>query len=245
MPNYKKTTKAGNVLEVEVFHSRTVGKRVPRQPNTNETPEDKKQRNLFQARRKLSHLINANFSKNDLFLTLTFRGKQQPTYETAEKALRQFTRAIRTIRKLRGYSPLKYVAVIEDSTRPHIHMVMSKMNIDEVFDVWEHGKVLSSRLEPNGEYTGLAYYITKDPKRDHKKRWSQSRNLHEPVPEYEEISKAEAEADIEKPQGYRLVYHTRTYIDEIGLYQYSKFVRHGKVDLALGAREIEEARRDE
>ncbi|MBP5581342.1 MAG: hypothetical protein J6X85_06085, partial [Ruminococcus sp.] len=97
-----------------------------------------------------------------------------------------------------------------------------------------------SRLEPNGEYTGIAHYITKEPRKAHKKRWSQSRNLEKPVVEYEEICRKELDDDFEAPKGYREVYSVTRYLDECGLYRYAKYIKYGKIDLGMGRKEIEE-----
>ena len=243
--NYKKVTRSGNVLEVELIENcRIVNRKVVRNQNRQRTPEKQKERNYFNAIRKLSRVINANFMPGDLFLTLTYRGKKQPTFEQAEKDMQKFLRSIRTIRRLRGLPELKFVSVIEQGTeeeqkRIHIHIIMNAMSIDEVNDIWHHGKVLTSRLEADGEYTGLAHYISKEPRREHKKRWSQSRNLTRPEPEYEEIKKSELEKEIPTPRGYVKKYENYSYIEEIGRYRYAKFIKIGKYDLSMGEKEIE------
>ena len=242
MPKYRKTIKSGNVIEIITVKSKRLGMSAFRSGAYRERRDKSKRQAADRLRnvRELARVINSNFKQNDLFITLTFRGKAQPTYEEVEKAMRKFFRAVRTVRKLRGMPELKYVAVIEDSKRIHIHVLMNRMSLDEVNDLWPHGKVLSSRLEPNGEYTGIAHYITKEPKRPHKKRWSQSRNLKKPEVTYEEITRAELEEDFDTPKGYREVYSITRYLDECGLYRYAKYVKYGKVDIAVGRRKIED-----
>ena len=73
--------------------------------------------------------------------------------------------------------PLKYVAVTESKDkRLHHHIVINKMDMEKVIDLWKHGRVIVSRLEPEGDYTGLANYITKESGESKGKRWKQSRN---------------------------------------------------------------------
>lgn len=243
MPMYRKTIKSGNVIEIITVKSKRLGMPAFRSGAYTTARQDAEKRraaDLMNQVRELSRVINCNFKQGDLFITLTFRSKVQPSYSEVERAVRKFLRAVRTIRKLRRMPELKYVSVIEDSKRIHVHMIMNKMSIDELNDIWPHGKVLASRLEPNGEYTGIAHYITKEPRHPHKKRWSQSRNLDKPLVEYEEISRSELEEDIETPKGYREVYSVTRYLDDCGLYRYAKYVKYGKLDLGMGRREIDE-----
>lgn len=241
MPVYIKTIKSGNVIEKIAVKSKRLGMPAFRTGNyfAKRDTEKRKAADLLNNVRELARTVNCNFKKGDLFITLTVRGTKQPSYEEMEKLVRKFLRAVRTVRKLRGMEDLKYVSVIEDQKRIHVHMVMNRMSIDELNDLWPHGKVLTSRLEPNGEYTGIAHYITKEPRHAHKKRWSQSRNLAKPEITYEEVTRADLEADFDQPKGYKEVYSLTRYIDEYGLYRYAKFVKYGTVDLAVGRNEID------
>lgn len=243
MPMYRKTIRSGNVIEIITVKSKRLGMPAFRSGAYTPVRQDAEKRRaaeLLNQVRELSRIINCNFKSGDLFITLTFRNKVQPGYDEAERCMRKFLRAVRTIRRLRNMSDLKYVSVIEDSKRIHIHMILNAMSIDELNDIWPYGKVLASRLEPNGEYTGIAHYITKEPRHPHKKRWSQSRNLAKPVVEYEEICRRELDDDFEAPKGYREVYSVTRYLDECGLYRYAKYVKYGKIDLGMGRKEIEE-----
>jgi hypothetical protein len=241
MPVYIKTIKSGNVIEKISVKSKKLGMPAFRSGAylPNKDAAKRKAADLLNNVRELARIINCNFKKGDLFITLTVRGANQPSYEEMEQLVRKFLRAVRTVRKLRGMDELKYVSVIEDKKRIHVHMVLNKMSVDELMDLWPHGKVLTSHLEPNGEYTGIAHYITKEPRHPHKKRWSQSRNLKKPEISYEEVGRSELEADFDQPKGYREVYSVTRYLDECGLYRYAKYVKYGTVDLAVGRNEID------
>ena len=240
MARYIKTIKAGCVLEVEVFYSKEIGKHVPRTVGVGVTTPEQQSRNYFNAVKKLSRKLNANFTREDLFLTLTY--EKEPTEEEAEKIFKRFLRDIRAVRRLRHLPELRYIAVAENrfnkKKRLHHHIVMSKMSIDEVNDIWAHGIVISSRLKKSGDYAGLAHYITKEPKREHKKRWSQSKGLLDPEPVYEPVSRAKAESEIRTPKGYRQAYQVCQHYEEFGLYRYAKFIRLNEFDIAMGNREI-------
>ena len=241
MPTYIKTIKSGNVIEKISVKSKRLGMPAFRSGAylPHRDTEKRRAADRLNNIRELARVINCNFKKGDLFITLTVRGNKQPTYEEMEQYIRKFLRAVRTVRKLRGMTALKYVSVIEDQKRIHVHIILNKMSVDELNDLWPHGKVLTSRLEPNGEYTGIAHYITKEPRHPHKKRWSQSRNLRKPEITYEEVSRADLEADFEQPKGYKEVYSVTRYIDEHGLYRYAKYIKYGTVDLAVGRQEID------
>lgn len=239
MPYYKKTIISGSVKEVEVYQSkRVVGKRIPRCKNKNSTDAEQLLINFKNAIKKLCRLINANFKPTDLFLTLTY--EIEPSYEQANRELKNFLERIRDWGKRNG-KEIKYVYVTERTdVRIHHHMVMSGIPQDVVDEKWGLGIVIKSRLSKNEDYTGLAHYITKEPAMPHKKRWGQSRNLKKPKVEYTEIRRSTAERKIAEPKGYKTARREIFYTEETGLYQYCKFVRLNALDLSMGRREREE-----
>lgn len=145
---------------------------------------------------------------------------------------------------------LKYVAVTEktfnDKKQYHHHVIMSRMSMEEVSDVWgNNGITISSPLRP-GEFTGLAHYLTKEPPVKNRKRWNQSKGLIIPQPKYGPLKPGDlTDAPIRAPRGYRKVYSKIAYYEEIGLFKYAKFVKIGEVDLAVGTEELEEMIFDE
>ena len=124
MPIYRKKIWAGDVYEVEEFFSpRKVGKKYERGMNENLTTEEQKKRNLQQARKKLTRLINANFGGKDYFLLVTH--DNLATVEEAKKEIRNFFRRLARWRKKEGLSDLKYISVVETQGRIHHHIVMN------------------------------------------------------------------------------------------------------------------------
>lgn len=240
MPYVKKIIRSGDVYEVEVFFSpRTPkslgGVKIPRADNKNLTTEQQAELNLKQARKKLSRRINANFFKGDIFCTLTYRG-DQPNYETAIGYLQKFLRKLGALRKKRGMAELKYIAVTEGAEessdhRIHHHLLLNYMPMEDIGDLWPHGRKIISRLEPGGDYTGIAHYITKEPRKEHKKRWSQSRNLRKP-----EVLMVIAKRNdkLPVPKGYREVMREQFYSEVTGSMQYLKCIRVGGEDYSEG-----------
>lgn len=234
MPYYRTSIYSGDVLEVEQYFSpRAAGKNIPRGINRHLTSELQKERNKQNARKNLSRLINANFGKGDIFATLTYAGSQ-PTEEQAQKDMKKFVRRIRNDRRRKGLPELKYIWVTEGleeaaDHRIHHHIIMSAMSLDDVMKFWEHGRAIVSRLDPDGDYTGLANYITKQSSRgEHKKRWSQSRNLKKPVYVRKEIKRGRTL--LKAPKGYKIIQQELYASDTTGEIQYIKAIRIGGAD---------------
>lgn len=246
MPNYRKITKSGqNVIEVEYIQSLDRGAATKtRQQSEGATNAIQQLANYFNTIRRVSRLANANFTVDDLFITPTYRGILQPTQEEAKKMINQFFRDIRKIRGVLRMDDLKYLEVTENKKRGriHHHVLMNKMSTDDVFRIWPHGRVIASPLEP-GDYTGIAHYILKDMPQPNQRRYKYSKNLIRPESIYEPISRATLESEIPQMPGFRMVYETKTSIDQEthkSLYRYAKFVRIGAEDIAIGGKEIEE-----
>lgn len=144
---------------------------------TREVQRKLNQRNSW---RKLDRKANANFTTEDITITLTYKG-EAPTYERAQKDMTNYLNRIKRWRKRNGLPELKYIYVIEyaedgESRRVHQHVIMSGMDRDEAERIWNKGRANCRRLQPdeNG-LAGLAKYMTKDPKG--RKRWNCSTNL--------------------------------------------------------------------
>lgn len=179
-----KTIKAGNVLEVEVFpiwNTRREAIRAKR----HKTRQAQKNLNDKNAKKKLIRKINANFTEEDLCITLTYKDSV-PDEEQARRDIRNYIRRVREWRRKHGLSELKYVYVIEFGgsdgrrKRVHHHVIMSGMDRNEAERLWNgKGWANTRRLQPD-DYglEALARYITKEPHGG--KRWCASRNLVEP-----------------------------------------------------------------
>ncbi|MDR2513761.1 MAG: hypothetical protein LBD02_00950 [Christensenellaceae bacterium] len=179
------TIKSGQVLEVEVYPLWNTKNEV-RAAKVHSSREAQQNLNDRNAKKKLIRKINANFTPEDLHVTLTYKRGVLPEEEQARRDIRNFIRRVRTYRRKNGLSELKYVYVIEfyngdgRRTRVHHHVIMSGMDRKTVKSLWPHGSVRVDELEPeDGTLEGLARYITKQPTKS--KRWQASRNLKEPT----------------------------------------------------------------
>lgn len=179
-----KTTKAGSMLEFDIYpvwgrdqeqKARKAMKQV--------TPERMQRVNLYNARRRIIQLANANFTNHDIHLTLTYA--QAPAYEQAQKDVRNFLARLKRLRKKLGLPELKYIYAIEGNeeggkTRLHVHMLLSGgIDREEVEKLWQRGYANADRLQPdeNG-LAAIARYIIKEQR--NRRKWCASKNLKKP-----------------------------------------------------------------
>lgn len=228
MARYRRTTISGDVMEIEEFTKYEVMDRCHRRGmSLGETEEGKAEYNRRQSVRKLARLINANFGEGDLFVTLTHReacGK-----DAAEKELTNFLRRLKRWRKKREMPDLKYIAVTESSKREHHHLIINRMESDALYDLWKLGRIMVSRLEPGGDYTGLTVYITKEEKESQKRRWRQSKNLVKPIVKIRKL-KAERGRKLYPPRGYTVLESYEYYSSHGGAASYLRALRNGGAD---------------
>lgn len=239
MPRYRKKIWAGDVYECEEYFSpRVIGKSYERGAGELLTSEEQMKRNIKKARKELVRIINTNFSKGDLFITLTHAVRL--TYAESRKALSNFFRRLKYWRKKRGQAELKYIAVTEsESKREHHHLLVNAMDITvkELTELWGLGRVMLSLLEPGGDYTGLAIYITKENQKPHGKRWSSSRNLTEPKVKVEKMKSVKSKSRPQVPKGYKEVEWYTCFSEDTGDIQYLKAIRIGGADYGEGGKE--------
>ena len=180
-----KTTVAGPRLEAEVYpvFGRNTEAMLRRAKKTNITPEKQQRLNHERSIRHLIQLADANFGEQDIHMTLTYR--TAPTYERAQKDMRNFMLRVKRLREKRGMTPLKYIYTIEGNEdgkheRIHIHCLMNgDMDRGELERIWAKGFANADRLQPdeNG-LEAIARYITKQQK--NRRKWCASRNLKQP-----------------------------------------------------------------
>ena len=180
-----KTTVAGPRLEAEVYpvFGRNTEAMLRRAKKTNITPEKQQRLNHERSIRHLIQLADANFTDQDIHMTLTYR--TAPTYERAQKDMRNFMLRVKRLREKRGMTPLKYIYTIEGNEdgkheRIHIHCLMNgDMDRGELERIWAKGFANADRLQPdeNG-LEAIARYITKQQK--NRRKWCASRNLKQP-----------------------------------------------------------------
>lgn len=180
---------AGDQVELEIYPEFVKREDIPaagRRPGYNAQA----QRNLKDknARKNCERLINTNFTSQDIWATLVYTDRNLPgSMEEALENMQKYIKRINYRRKKLGLPPAKYVYVTEWSEddnhkiRCHHHIVMDgQLSMDEVESAWKLGRRNQTRrldYDENG-LSGLAHYITKDPKG--KKRWCASKNLKKP-----------------------------------------------------------------
>lgn len=172
----------GDYLDVDIFpvYEKQSGRGKRRKP-TSETMKRLNQRN---AERKLTRLLNTNFTKKDIRFDLTYDEKHLPMdAPAAQREMQNFIRRVKRYREKNGLPELKYVAVTETGEkggRLHHHLVMSGgVDITILAELWGRGYTTAKPLQFNESgIAGIAVYLVKSPILW--KRWSASRNLKQP-----------------------------------------------------------------
>lgn len=236
MPRYLKRIWAGDVYEEKIYFSpRERGISCERAARENLSSEEMAEYNCLEARRKCARMVNANFRQGDLFLTLTFR--ERVDVENALRLFRNFISRLKRLRKRKGYSELKYLYVVESKRkREHIHLLINKMDLTmkELSEVWGLGRVMVSILEPGGDYTGLAFYITKENYKEYGKRWSGSRNLEKPKVKVTLVSEEKKTKRLRVPKNYKVIEEVQYYSEITGHTRYVRAVKIGGEDYGNG-----------
>lgn len=236
MPRYLKRIWAGDVYEEKIYFSpRERGISCERAAKENLSTEKMEEYNCLEAKRRCARMVNTNFKEGDLFLTLTFR--ERVDIKTALRLFRNFIERLKRLRKRKGYSELKYLYVVESKRkREHIHLLINKMEISmkELSEVWGLGRVMVSILEPGGDYTGLAFYITKENYKEYGKRWSGSRNLEKPKVKVTLVSEEKKTKRLRVPKNYKVIEEVQYYSEITGHTRYVRAVKIGGEDYGNG-----------
>lgn len=190
-----KTITSGIVREVEIYPT-FLKRDVPEEWKIQKCKKAQQNLNDKNARKYFVRKLNTNFGAKDYYITLTYTNENLPTDHTqAKKNLQNYFRRLNRLyvkkQKAAGVTKskikkIKYMAVTEHVEGPkgircHHHLVMNAvLDMKEVEEAWKLGRRNNIRLLDPDELwlTGLATYLTKDPKG--KKRWTCSKNLKEP-----------------------------------------------------------------
>lgn len=236
MPRYLKRIWAGDVYEEKIYFSpRERGMSCERAARENLSTEKMEEYNCLEAKRRCARMVNTNFKEGDLFLTLTFR--ERVDIKTALRLFRNFIDRLKRLRKRKGYAELKYLYVVErKNKREHVHLLINKMDLTmkELKEVWGLGRVMVSILEPGGDYTGLAYYITKENYKEYGKRWSGSRNLEKPKVKVTLVSEEKKTKRLRVPKNYKVIEEVQYYSEITGHTRYVRAVKIGGEDYGNG-----------
>lgn len=184
-----KTEKAGDTLVLTVYPILGRSDRAKAEAARKAMSRERQTRyNRERARRRLALLMDANFGRNDLHVTLTYRGTP-PDYEQARKDVRNYLRAVKRMREKAGLPEMKYIYVLEEEgadgekRRIHVHLMMTGgISREALEEKWGRGYANCDRLQPE-EGNGLmelARYFTKLEQEKHRRAWSASKNLRKP-----------------------------------------------------------------
>lgn len=175
-----RTTRAGDRAEVEIFPVYGREKMgILRAARKHQTREAQERANHARSIRWHILLAEINFTRDDYFVHLTYKG-EEPTYERCQADVRNFISRIRTARKKKGLSKLKFMYAIEGGEgreRIHVHMLMTGgLSWEEIQKIWDKrrgnrevgsgtggGMVKIERLETaEGKLEGAVLYIAKE-----------------------------------------------------------------------------------
>lgn len=204
MSYIKSVTKAGKVMDVVVYHvPKHKSPKRPRSKNRCKTTETQKKHNNRRSKLNLFRLICANYKADDLYLTLTYRGKEPP--ENTREQIEKFLRDLRRLYRKHGM-PLKYIITTETG-RIHHHLLINNigLSIKQIKQLWNAG---FSKVQLFGgekeDCERLANYMDKSEKKHRKRNWSSSQNLIHPKPVKTVVPASTWREPIKPPKGYYL-----------------------------------------
>lgn len=152
----------GDYKDIQLFpvFEKAKGRRKKRSKPTSEMQTRLNQRN---AERNLTRLLNANFTENDISLTLTFKNEHLPkTYDEAERMAKNLLRRLKRLRGKKSLPEMKYI-IIPGAGRFHFHIPMSGGIDDKTLqDMWPYGycNIIHFIFDENG-IEGHARYVAK------------------------------------------------------------------------------------
>lgn len=192
-----KEIRAGDQLDIEIYPEFAKRRREQIPDEVKLEKQRRAQRNLNEknSRKECERTINANFTDNDIWGTLTYTDKNMPTsMKEAQHDMTLYIGRLNYERKKKGLAKLRYVYVTECSEkgRWHHHFVCDgDMGLEAVEEKWKKGRrnqVRRLQKDENG-LSGMANYITKqkhpetngkEPPGKYQKAWKASKGLKKP-----------------------------------------------------------------
>lgn len=190
MKSRTKTIQSGKHLEIEVFPVTAHGHRHERKHKLSRAEQRKL--NEKNAAKKLERLVNTNFERGDIIITLQYRAELRPgSYEEVRRDVQNYIRRVKHYRVQNGLAEMKYIYVIELSGKNnwHTHMIMSALDRDVAESLWSYADFVNSKVfQPTAQEGGAAFanYIAgkksgkQNAPRDWR-RWNCSKNLRQPT----------------------------------------------------------------
>lgn len=162
-----------------------------RQKRSEESEERIKRSNVRKAEKDLRRLMNENFRDGDYLVTLDFHNHKPRDSAEMQEMITKSIRKLRGALKKEGIE-LKYIYTKEIGPRGsrHVHMMLTKCDIEIIRKCWEYGGIHVDPLYSDGQYSKIASYFMKYALKTEKtegeligKRYYGSRNLKKPVVE--------------------------------------------------------------
>lgn len=228
-------------IEVENIFSGRYGKRTPPSERRAPTPEEQEKINEQQCIRKLRRKIHANFDKDDLFETLTYKRDCRTDPKGAAHELQLLLNRLRGIWKRAG-TELRYIVVTEYKSKSiHHHLIVNDLpdgsGAKKIAQSWSrNGHANTKYLYEDGQYERLAEYLIKetsrtfrDPDNPSKLRYSCSRNLVTPVAKTRILKRDDWPEEPREPKGYYLEKGSLVNgVNKMGYrYQYYRLIKIG------------------
>ncbi len=185
--NRAKNIKSGDeLLESQVYPSFLYKRDMPVTKQKRETKPSQKFLNDRNAKRYCIRLACINFGDGDIWATFGWNDECMPDSEKeARKDIRNFIKKINYHRKKEGRENIKYIYILafDGKVRPHFHILMTGEGVDrdrleEMWGKCDRPNTRRVKADENFMVTGLASYITKNPRGT--KRWCASKNLKKP-----------------------------------------------------------------
>lgn len=187
-----KRIQAGDTLEIEAFpiwDTCAIAQEARKQSEKHR--EAVKAVNLRNTQKNLRRMMNANFGRGDILLTLTYAPNQQPgSEEKAQRDIRNYLRRLRRLRKKMGLPDLKYIYITETThgaagTRYHHHLIVNGgISRDEIENLWAKGIANSKAAQPDAfALSGWAHYMSKqkiNQEKAYTRGYAHSKNLKQP-----------------------------------------------------------------
>ena len=174
-----KTIRAGNIQIIKTYPARADFTQ-PRKARNKQAREVQKKLNDRNRSEQFRLLLLTNFSKDDLFATLTF--EQEPEDKT--KALEKLKYFLKKLRRA-STGEIKYLGVIEtqnidgESVRCHIHIIISGVDHTAIITNWIYGNVnVQNMIEPRNAAGYISKAFAQMPAGEH--HYTRSRNLRNP-----------------------------------------------------------------
>lgn len=226
--------------EKSKYFSLRLGGKKTRIKNTNETPDWMKIANQKQKEKKLSRLIQTNFTRDDIYLTLTY--ETEPEFEEGKKKLQKFLRTLRRRYKKKGWE-LKYIYRTEyRGHRLHHHLIINdpthgNVKRRDIQELWKEGMINHYSFQRyDGEHEDakrLSAYFCKESKQNiqeqkEKQAWHPSRNLKKPEIHHRTIRSKKWKEKPVPPAGMELIEVINTFTTWGYPMQIAKYRKRGR-----------------